>query len=228
VANVSYTCLALPLLKDEGDRNKTKFSGDPIDEDNMTAVAELAEFLEGDQTFSQPARAAITEDFEELVERFYRPLYQFALSLTRSEADACDLTQHTFYTWRIKGGQLRDASKVRSWLFTTLHRAFLQTRRRESRFPHFELQQVDGELPAILAHEGQELDSAYVLHALTKVEELFRAPLALCYLEDCSYKEIAMMLDIPLGTVKSRISRGILQLKALLTTPNCPGQQLAA
>lgn len=194
----------------------------------MTAVAELVEFSEGDEAFSRPAQAAVTDDFEELVERFYRPLYQFALSLTRSEADACDLTQHTFYTWKIKGGQLRDASKVRSWLFTTLHRAFLQTRRRESRFPHFELHQVDGELPAISAHEGQELDSADVLNALAKVDELFRAPLTLCYLEDYPYKEIAATLDIPLGTVKSRISRGILQLKALLTAPECPEQELAA
>jgi RNA polymerase sigma-70 factor (ECF subfamily) len=193
----------------------------------MTTVGELVEFSE-DEAFARPTCVALTDEFEELIERYYRPLYQFALSLTRSEADACDLTQHTFYTWRIKGSQLRDVSKVRSWLFTTLHRAFLQTRRRESRFPHFELQQVNNELPAISAHEGQELDSADVLHALTKVDELFRAPLALCYLEDCPYKEIAAMLDIPLGTVKSRISRGILQLKALLTTPACAGQELAA
>lgn len=194
----------------------------------MTAVAQLEDFQAADQAYAQPTPVATTDEFEDLVERFYRPLYQFALSLTRSEADACDLTQHTFYTWKIKGGQLRDASKVRAWLFTTLHRAFLQTRRRESRFPHFELEEVYGELPAVSANEGQELDSADVLHALEKVDELFRAPLALCYLQDCPYKDIAAMLDIPLGTVKSRISRGILQLKVLLTQIECPDQRVAA
>ena len=55
---------------------------------------------------------------------YYRPLYQFAFTLTRDEADACDLTQQTFYIWARKGHQLRDQSKVKTWLFTTLHREF--------------------------------------------------------------------------------------------------------
>jgi len=81
--------------------------------------------------------------------RYYRSLYQFAFSLTRAEADACDLTQQTFYIWATKGHQLRDVSKVKTWLFTTLHREFLETRRRQTRFPHYELSQVTGELPVI-------------------------------------------------------------------------------
>jgi RNA polymerase sigma-70 factor, ECF subfamily len=156
-------------------------------------------------------------EFEELVERFYGPLYQFALSLTRSEADASDLTQHAFYTWGIKGQQLRDSSKVGTWLFTTLHRAFLQARRKETRFPHYELDELDFELPWISPDEASQLDGASVLDALAKINDVFRAPLALFYLEDSPYKEIAAILHIPLGTVKSRIARGIAQLKILLT-----------
>src|SRR5438094_157625 len=86
-------------------------------------------------------------DFEGLVNRYYAPLYRFALSLTRKETDACDLTQETFYIWANKGHQLQDASKVKSWLFTTLHREFLETQRRQTRFPHFELEEVSHELP---------------------------------------------------------------------------------
>ena len=71
-------------------------------------------------------------EFEKLVERLYAPLYQFAFSLTRVEADACDLTQQTFAIWAAKGHQLRDPSKVKTWLFTTLHREFLDSRRRQS------------------------------------------------------------------------------------------------
>ncbi len=155
-------------------------------------------------------------EFEALVAQHYRPLYQFALSLTRSEADACDLTQQTFYTWRTKGEQLRDGSKVRSWLFTTLHRAFLQRRRRETRFPHYELSFMDAELPTISPPQDNALDSAAVLDALQKLDETFRAPLALFYLQDCPYDEIARILNIPLGTVKSRLARGISRLKNLL------------
>jgi RNA polymerase sigma-70 factor (ECF subfamily) len=155
--------------------------------------------------------------FDYLVERYYRPLYQFAFSLTRSEADAADLTQHTFLTWQTKGQQLRDLSKVRCWLFTTLHRAFLQVRRRETRFPHFQLDQVDSELPSISNDDINRLDAADALGALDQIDEVFRTPLTLFYLEDCPYKEIAQTLNIPLGTVKSRIARGIAQLKLLLT-----------
>src|SRR6266436_5909894 len=115
-------------------------------------------------------------DFERLVEQYYRSLYQFAFSLARSESDACDLTQQTFYIWATKGNQLRDASKVKSWLFTTLHREFLETRRRQARFPHYELSQVDSELPHISPARVNQLDAAQVLEALAEVEQVFQAP----------------------------------------------------
>jgi RNA polymerase sigma-70 factor (ECF subfamily) len=50
-------------------------------------------------------------DFEALVSQYYASLYQFAFSLTRSESDACDLTQETFYIWAAKGHQLKDLKK---------------------------------------------------------------------------------------------------------------------
>jgi len=155
-------------------------------------------------------------DFESLVARYYEPLYQFAFSLTRSEADACDLTQQTFYVWATKGHQLREQDKVKTWLFTTLNRQFLESRRRQTRFPHQELEASDGELPVIEPGEISRLDTAHVLGALAQVEETFQAPVALFYLQDCSYKEIAEILTLPLGTVKSRISRGIGQLQKML------------
>ena len=169
---------------------------------------------------SDPAREHAAREqkpaFDDVVERYYRPLFQFALSLTRSEYEARDLTQQTFYIWSTKGGQLRDPAKLRPWLFTTLHRAFLQSRRHETRFPHFELSQVDGELPQILALSESRLDSDQVLEALEQIDELFRAPVALFYLEDYPYKDIAAILNVPLGTVKSRIARGIAHLQKLL------------
>jgi RNA polymerase sigma-70 factor, ECF subfamily len=155
-------------------------------------------------------------DFEGLVARYYEPLYQFAFSLTRSEADACDLTQQTFYVWATKGHQLRNPEKVKTWLFTTLHRQFLESRRRQIRFPHQELEAAELELPVILPGAISQLDTALVLATLGRVEEAFQAPVSLFYLQDHSYKEIAEILELPLGTVKSRISRGIGQLQKLL------------
>jgi RNA polymerase sigma-70 factor (ECF subfamily) len=163
-------------------------------------------------------------DFESVVAEYYEPLYQFAFSLTRSEADACDLTQQTFYVWATKGHQLRDESKVKTWLFTTLHRAFLENRRKQSRFPHFELSEVPLELPSLSPALISQADSARVLSALGQVDEIYQSPVALFYLEDCSYKEIAVILDVPIGTVKSRMARGIAQLQKLLTGGTAPRQ----
>jgi RNA polymerase sigma-70 factor, ECF subfamily len=160
--------------------------------------------------------ADVALDFEDLVARYYQGLYQFAFALTRSEADAWDLTQQTFYVWAMKGMQLRDMSKVKTWLFTTLHRAFLQIRRKQARFPQVELSEVEGELPEISPARVSELDSAEVLAALAQVDEVYQAPVALFYLEDCPYKEIARRLDVPLGTAKSRIARGIAQLRKVM------------
>ena len=155
-------------------------------------------------------------EFESVVARYYAPLYQFAFSLTRSEADACDLAQQTFYVWATKGHQLRDANKVKTWLFTTLHRAFLESRRRQVRFPHFELEEVS-DLPTLSPATVNQLDGTQVLEALSHVDEVYQAPVALFYLQDCSYKEIADILEVPIGTVKSRMARGLAQLHLLLT-----------
>jgi RNA polymerase sigma-70 factor (ECF subfamily) len=155
-------------------------------------------------------------EFESVVARHYEPLYRFAFSLTHSEADACDLTQQTFYVWATKGHQLRDSTKVKTWLFTTLHRQFLESRRREIRFPHHELEVVEYELPLVLPEAARKLDSIHVSEALMAVDEIYKAPVALFYLEECSYREIAEILDVPIGTIKSRISRGIGQLQKFL------------
>jgi RNA polymerase sigma factor (sigma-70 family) len=154
-------------------------------------------------------------DFEKLVELHYKSLYRFAFSLTRNESEASDLTQQSFYIYAKSGGQLRDKSKVKSWLFTTLHREYLARRRRIVRFPETDFEDAQAELPAVELNFASA-DAATVFGALAKVDSAFQAALSLFYIEDYSYPEIAEILDVPLGTVKSRIARGIEQLKRLL------------
>src|SRR5271165_1148414 len=116
------------------------------------------------------------ETFAELVNVHYENLYRFALSLARSEADACDLVQQTFLRWATKGDQLRDRSKAKSWLFTTLHREFLGRRRHEDKFPKVEISVVDeAELTAVSAAPEKQLDGAMVMAALQQLEETYRA-----------------------------------------------------
>ncbi len=158
--------------------------------------------------------------FEEVVERHYAALYRFAFSLTRREADAADLTQQTFLIWARRGHQLRDPARAGTWLFTTLHREFLRARRRGERRAEVGLdEQTLDELPAPSADVIRELDLAAVQGALLGLAEHHRAPLSLFYLTGHTYAEIAEILDVPLGTVMSRLSRAKTELRRALLLP---------
>jgi RNA polymerase sigma-70 factor, ECF subfamily len=167
-------------------------------------------------SYAGESRSSESQSFESLVELYHGPLYRFALSLTHTESDAGDLVQETFLVWAEKGHQLRDRSKVKAWLFTTLHRRFLETQRRIVRFPQVELGAADGELPVVEPEGVNRLDAQGVVALLAQVDPQFRAAVALFYLEDYSYQEIAAILEVPLGTVKSRIARGLTHLKELV------------
>jgi RNA polymerase sigma-70 factor (ECF subfamily) len=157
-----------------------------------------------------------SDQFEAIVREYYEPLFRFALSLVRVESDAWDLTQQTFYVWATKGHQLRDVSRVKSWLFTTLHRSFLVARKRQTLFSDDTLEDVLRHLPVLSPDPSDDPDYSQLLPALAKVDDVYQAALALYYMKDCSYQGIAAILGIPLGTVKSRIARGVAQLRKLL------------
>jgi len=123
------------------------------------------------------------EEFENLVDQYYQPLYRFGYSLAKNPDRASDLVQQTFVIWAQKGHQLRDRSKAKTWLFTTLYREYLGTARRSQRHPEMEIGEVEHELPV------EEKDSGRQIDAQRKV------------------------LDVPIGTVMSRISRGKEQLR---------------
>jgi len=154
--------------------------------------------------------------FEDIVSRYYESLYRFAFSLTQREADAGDLTQEAFRQLGAKAHQLRDAAKAKSWLFTTLYRAFIDSRRSQIRHPHVETEAVEHELPIVEPSAGGGLDAAMAREALLRLDEVYRAPLTLFHLEEHSYAEIAEILGIPIGTVMSRLSRGRALLRELL------------
>jgi len=155
-------------------------------------------------------------DYEWLVEMYYASLYRFALSLSRHEQHASDLVQETFCRLAAKGQQLRDPSKAKTWLFTTLYREFLRNRREESRFDSIEVISGRDEPSAPDTAVQNRIDGAQAKDALMQIDELYRAPLALFYLEEHSYVQIAEILGIPIGTVMSRISRGREMLRKLL------------
>ena len=155
--------------------------------------------------------------FDQIVTEHYAMLYRFALSLTRNENESLDLTQQTFYLWATKGGQLRDQSKLKSWLCTTLYREFLRDQRHAHRFPHVDISLVESELPPVESKTIGKMDAALVMEALLEVDEIHRAPLMLFYTENRSYQEIAVILGVAVGTVMSRLARAKQQLRRRMT-----------
>lgn len=158
------------------------------------------------------------DEFQQLVDTHYQPLYRFGFSLAKDPDRAADLVQQTFCIWAQKGHQLKDRSKAKTWLFTTLYREHLGQARRSQRHPESEISEVEHELPGTEDQTDRQMDGQRAVDLLGQLDETFRAPLTLFYLQQHSYKEIADILDVPIGTVMSRISRGKDQLRKKMST----------
>jgi RNA polymerase sigma factor (sigma-70 family) len=153
--------------------------------------------------------------FEDIVSAYYQPLYRFGYSLAKNEHEAGDLAQQTFFIYAEKGAALRDKSKVKSWLFTTLYREFLRRRRKDARMDHYEPELLENAGGSVEPHVRRSMDGNLAVEALAEVDAVYREPLSLFYLNDLSYKEIAEILDVPIGTIMSRLSRGKAQLREI-------------
>ncbi len=158
--------------------------------------------------------APMATEFETIVETHQASLFRFALSLAKEEATASDLVQQTFLKWARHGHQLRERAKAKTWLFTTLHREFLALRRKAKDF--VDVEELEN-LPAEPAFgDAPSIDARLAVAALSQLDEVFRVPVAMFYLEEMSYAEIAECLEIPVGTVMSRLSRGRQRLRRIL------------
>lgn len=154
-------------------------------------------------------------NFETIVNAYYQPLYRFGYSLAKNEHEAGDLAQQTFFIYAEKGSSLREKSKVKSWLFTTLYREFLRRRRKEGRMDNYEPEMLEAAGGTVEPHIRRSMDANLAVEALAEVDPVYREPLGLFYLKDLSYKEIAEILNVPIGTIMSRLSRGKAQLREI-------------
>lgn len=155
------------------------------------------------------------QQLAQAVHEHYATVYRFAFALAKYETEASDLTQHTFYVLASKGDQVRDPSKLKSWLMTTCYREFLQLVRHRRRFANVEVTVLEQE-PASTSEPEAQIDAETVMEALQQLDELYRVPVALFYLREHSYKDIAELLGVPIGTVMSRLARGKQRLRELL------------
>jgi len=142
----------------------------------------------------------------ELVSEHHRAVFGYAYRLSGSVPDAEDLSQQTFLVAQQKLGQLRKVESAKSWLFTILRNCFLKSQQRQRPTAAANLQLNVDTIPA-QPPKSEDIDRERLQQALDKLPEVFRHILVLFYFEQCSYKEIAEKLDMPIGTVMSRLAR---------------------
>jgi len=154
-------------------------------------------------------------DVAQLVRDHHEVLYRYAYRLCGSVADAEDLTQHVFLTAQQKCGQVRDSGCVRGWLFTILRNCYAKSFR--GRLPLSSAELDLNELPD--GEVEQSIDSERLQAAINSLCEEFKLVVLLFYFEQRPYREIAETLEIPIGTVMSRLARAKCQLRQALVEP---------
>jgi RNA polymerase sigma-70 factor, ECF subfamily len=160
--------------------------------------------------------------FEEDALQFARQLYSAALRMTRNPSDAEDLVQETFLKAYRAYDSFEEGTNLKAWLYRILTNTFINKYRADSRRPRqSELGDVEdlymyrrisrGDAAESRSTEERVLDGLVeddIRRAVEELPENFRLPVLLADLEGFSYKEIAEILDIPIGTVMSRLHRG--------------------
>ena len=141
-----------------------------------------------------------------LIDEYYTGLYRYAYRLSGTSADAEDLTQESFRKALSRLGQLRDPERAKSWLYRILRNAYLHRIRGEKRSRVVPLDGV-AEVPGREDRPPANFDPDELQSALNELDESFRTPLILFYFEEFSYKDIADQLELPIGTVMSRLAR---------------------
>lgn len=172
------------------------------------------------------------ETFEQEALPHLDAVYRFALRLTGSPAEAEDLVQDTFLRAYRSWDQYTLGTKAKSWLFTICRNAFLRSRERDARRGELVAEATasesvpgrSGETPLFAGRADYDPEGDFfrglvddeVLHAVDDLPDDFREAVVLSDLQGFSYQEIAEVLGVPLGTVKSRLFRGRKMLQRAL------------
>ncbi len=167
----------------------------------------------------KPARGVATPgempDVRALVIAHHAALYRYAFRLAGNTCDAEDLTQQTFLVAQERLHQVRDAGKIKAWLFAVLRNCYFRGCRKPRTVLATNLEISLEAIPAPLTLE--QIDRQTLQAALDELPDTFRVVVLMFYFEGCSYKEMASQLEIPIGTVMSRLSRAKAHLRRRLS-----------
>jgi len=181
----------------------------------------------GSSVMSTETKEDAAARFERDVSPFLQSLYGGALRMTRNPADAEDLVQESMLKAFAAFGSFTEGTNLKAWLFRILTNTYINQYRKKQRAP---LQTsadelTDGQLNEVGENLGlrsaeaeamAKLADGEIVDALAALPDDFRMAVYLVDIEGFSYKEAAEIMDTPVGTVMSRLSRGRKQLRELL------------
>jgi RNA polymerase sigma-70 factor (ECF subfamily) len=180
-----------------------------------------------EQLMSRYREQAQTEDFNELVRRYERELYRYLARYVGDRALADDVFQNTFLQLHLKRGLYEDGRPLRPWLYAIATHQAVDALRKVGRHPTISLDQriegsdsdpgalidlLTGDEPGPLAEMQSEERREWVREGIARLPEGLRQTLILAYYQDLKYREIAEILKIPVGTVKSRLHAAVAKL----------------
>jgi len=159
-------------------------------------------------------------DLAALVMEHHAVVYRYACRLSGSPTDAEDLSQQTFLIAQQKVGQLRQPELARAWLLAVVRSCFLKSLRKSRPIPAQDLDLVVEDVAAATP-EVDEVDRGELAEAVGELPDEFRLVVLMFYFEDLSYQEIVEQLEVPIGTVMSRLSRakGYLRRRLIPSEP---------
>jgi len=163
-----------------------------------------------------PSRNAVAVDLAALAVAHHAAVYRYACRLCGCPTEAEDLTQQTFLIAQRKLHQLREAERACAWLLAVVRSCFLKSLRKTRPVPIANVELVIDEESA-KTPEFEEIDREQLTAALAELPDEFRIVTLMFYFEELSYQEIAKELEIPIGTVMSRLSRAKRNLRKRLT-----------
>ena len=175
--------------------------------------------------------SADPDDFNELIHRYERELYRYLARYLGNPALAEDVFQNTFLQVHLKRALYEDGRPVRPWLYSIATHQAVDALRKAGRHPTVSLDRRissssesdsgalvdllvgDGSAPLAEMQEQEQRD--WVTKSVERLPEALKPPLMLAYHQDLKYREIAEILKIPVGTVKSRLHAALAKLQEM-------------
>jgi RNA polymerase sigma-70 factor, ECF subfamily len=179
-----------------------------------------------------------TEDINELVHRYEHDLYRYLVRYTGDRALAEDVFQNTFLQVHLKRALYEDGRLVRPWLYSIATHQAVDALRKAGRHPTVSLDQrvnsseveagslIDlliSNVPGPLAELQEEERREWVRKSVERLPDALRQTLILAYHQDLKYREIAEILNVPVGTVKSRLHAALAKLQQMAQSAHPDG-----